>query len=147
MSVMLCVALLMCLFVLCVACLTVFVNCLKQFAMCVGVVAILLLNVMDVFSVCGILVHIHPYHPSDILQLLSIFLLHIKCIKIHASLFPQVHNHTYNHCTSMSSFHSLLQANILPLPSFVLLNQNFHFLDFLPFCVTALRALHVVKWI
>ena len=32
---MLCVALLMCLFVLCVACLTVFVNCLvKQFAMC-----------------------------------------------------------------------------------------------------------------
>ena len=46
------VALLMCLFVLCVACLTVFVNCLvKQFAMCVGVVAILLLNVMDVFSV------------------------------------------------------------------------------------------------
>ena len=29
-------------------------NCLvKQFAMCVGVVAISLLNVMDVFSVCG----------------------------------------------------------------------------------------------
>ena len=50
---MLCVALLMCLFVLCVACLTVFVNCLVKFAMCVGVVAILLLNVMDVFSVCG----------------------------------------------------------------------------------------------
>ena len=51
---MLCVALLMCLFVLCVACLTVFVNWLvKQFAMCVGVVAILLLNVMHVFSVCG----------------------------------------------------------------------------------------------
>ena len=50
---MLCVALLMCLFVLCVACLTVFVNCLvKQFAMCVGVVAFLLLNVMDVFIVC-----------------------------------------------------------------------------------------------
>ena len=50
----LCVALLMDLFVLCVACLTVFVNCLvKQFAMCLGVVAILLLNVMEVFSVCG----------------------------------------------------------------------------------------------
>ena len=48
---MLCVALLMCLFVLCVVCLTVFVNCLvKQFAMCLGEVAILLLNVMDV---CG----------------------------------------------------------------------------------------------
>ena len=51
---MLCVSLLICLFVLCVACLTVVVNCLvKQFAMCLGVVAILLLNVMDVFSVCG----------------------------------------------------------------------------------------------
>ena len=38
----------------CFVCLTVFVNCLvKQFAMCLGVVAILLLNVMDVFSVCG----------------------------------------------------------------------------------------------
>ena len=44
-----CVALLMDLFV---ACLTVFVNCLvKQYAMCV--VAVLLLNVMDVFSVGG----------------------------------------------------------------------------------------------
>ena len=51
---MLGVALVMCLFVLCVACLTVFVNCfVKQFAMCLGVVAILLLNVMEVFSVCG----------------------------------------------------------------------------------------------
>ena len=49
-----CVALLMYLFVLFVACLTVFVNCLvKQFAMCLGVVAVLLMNVMDVFSVGG----------------------------------------------------------------------------------------------
>ena len=49
-----CVAPSMDLFVLCVACLTVFVKCLvKQFAMCLGVVAILLLNVMDVFSVGG----------------------------------------------------------------------------------------------
>ena len=40
--------------VLFVACLTVFVNCLvKQFAMCLGVVAVLLLNVMDAFSVGG----------------------------------------------------------------------------------------------
>ena len=32
----------------------VFVNCLvKQFTMCLGVVAILLLNVMDVFSMGG----------------------------------------------------------------------------------------------
>ena len=45
----LCVSLLVYLFVLCVACLTVFVNCLvKQFAMCLGVVAILLLNVFSV---------------------------------------------------------------------------------------------------
>ena len=50
----LCVSLLMYLFVFCVACLTVFVNCLvKQFAICLGVVAILLLNVMEVFSMCG----------------------------------------------------------------------------------------------
>ena len=49
-----CVVLLMDLFVLFVACLTVVVNCLvKQFAMCLGEVAILLLNVMDVFSVGG----------------------------------------------------------------------------------------------
>ena len=51
----------MCLYLLCcsvngsvcfVCC--VFVNCLlKQFAMCLGVVAVLLLNVMDVFSVGG----------------------------------------------------------------------------------------------
>ena len=35
-------------------CLTVFVNCLvKQFAICLGVVVILLLNVIEVFSVCG----------------------------------------------------------------------------------------------
>ena len=40
----------------CVACLTVFVNCMvKQFAMCLGVVAILLLNIMDVFSVGALL--------------------------------------------------------------------------------------------
>ena len=50
----LCVALLMDRVVLCVACLTVFVNCLvKQFAMCLCVIANLLLNVMEVFSVCG----------------------------------------------------------------------------------------------
>ena len=42
------------LFTLCFACLTVSVNCLvKQFAMCLGVVAIFLLNVMEVFSVDG----------------------------------------------------------------------------------------------
>ena len=42
------------LFVLCVACFTVFVNCLvKQFAIYLGVAAILLLHVMDVFSVGG----------------------------------------------------------------------------------------------
>ena len=51
---MLCGALLICMFVLRVACLTVFVNCLvKQIAMCLDVVSILLLNFMDVFSVYG----------------------------------------------------------------------------------------------
>ena len=51
---MFCVALLMDMFVLCVTCLTVFVNCLlKQFAMCLGVVAILLWKVMEVFNVGG----------------------------------------------------------------------------------------------
>ena len=50
----LCVALLIDLFVLCVACLTVFVNCLvKQFAICLGVVNILLLDITEVFSVGG----------------------------------------------------------------------------------------------
>ena len=48
------VALVMDLLVLCVACLTVFVNCLvKQFAMCLGVVAMLFCNAMEVYSVCG----------------------------------------------------------------------------------------------
>ena len=50
----LCVALLMDQFVLCVSCLAMFVNCLvKQFAICLDVVAIVLLNVMEVFSVGG----------------------------------------------------------------------------------------------
>ena len=45
------IALLMDLFVLCVACLTEFVNCLvKQFAICLGVFAILLLNAMELLS-------------------------------------------------------------------------------------------------
>ena len=48
------VTLLMDLFVLCVACFTVFVNCLvKQFAIWFGVIVILLLNVIEVFSVGG----------------------------------------------------------------------------------------------
>ena len=41
-------------FVLCVACLTEFVNCLvKQFSIFLGVVVILLLNVMEVLGVGG----------------------------------------------------------------------------------------------
>ena len=51
---MFCVVLSMDLFVSCVACLTVCVNGLvKQFAICLGVVVILLLNVMELFSVVG----------------------------------------------------------------------------------------------
>ena len=53
-SLYVCVTRLMDLFVFCVACLTESVNCLvKQFAICLGVVVILLLNVMEVFSVGG----------------------------------------------------------------------------------------------
>ena len=51
---MFCDALSMDLFVLCVACLTVFVNCLvKQFAIRLGVFVILLLNVMELLCVVG----------------------------------------------------------------------------------------------
>ena len=47
-SCMFCVALSTDLFVLCIACLTVFVNCfVKRFAICLGVSVILLLNVME----------------------------------------------------------------------------------------------------
>ena len=42
------------LFVLCVTCLTVFVNCwVKLFAICLVVFVILLLNVMELLSVVG----------------------------------------------------------------------------------------------
>ena len=56
---MLCVALFMCLFVLCVACLTVFDSVCELFGESIRNVfgcscyLVLLMNVMDVFSVCG----------------------------------------------------------------------------------------------
>ena len=51
---MFCVSLSMDMFVLCVACLRVFVKCLvKQFAICLDVFVILLLNVMELLSVVG----------------------------------------------------------------------------------------------
>ena len=51
---MFCVALSMDLFVLCAACLKVFVNCLlNQFAICLGVFVILFLNVMELLGVVG----------------------------------------------------------------------------------------------
>ena len=51
---MFCVALSMDLFVLCVACLTVFVNYFhRQFTICLGVFDILFLNVMELLSVVG----------------------------------------------------------------------------------------------
>ena len=46
-----CIALLMDMFVLCVACLTVFMT--KEFAISLGMVVILLLNIMEVLSVGG----------------------------------------------------------------------------------------------
>ena len=59
---MFCVDLSMNLFVLCVACLTVFVNCLgKQFAICLGVFVILLLNVKELLSVVGGALLDRPY--------------------------------------------------------------------------------------
>ena len=84
MSVMLChcvfcVALLMDLFVLFGACLV------KQFAMCLGVVAVLLLNVMDVFSVDG----------GDLFDI-PCMVFHIMCV---LCLGP--------HCASKCSFHML----------------------------------------
>ena len=49
-----CIALSMDLFVLCVECLIVFVTCLViQFAISLGVVVILLVNIMEVLSVGG----------------------------------------------------------------------------------------------
>ena len=51
---MFCVALSMDQFVLCVACLMVFVNCfMKQFALYLGMFVILLLNVMELLCVVG----------------------------------------------------------------------------------------------
>ena len=47
---------------LCVACLTVFVNCLvKQFEICLGVFVILLLNVMELLSVVAGVLLDKPY--------------------------------------------------------------------------------------
>ena len=52
---MFCVALSMNLFVLCVSCFTLFVNYLvKQFVIYLGVFVILLLNVMELWSVVGV---------------------------------------------------------------------------------------------
>ena len=49
---MFCVSLSMEMFVLCVTCLAVLMNCfVKQFAACLGVIVILLLNVMELFTV------------------------------------------------------------------------------------------------
>ena len=66
---MLCVALSMDLFVLCVACLTVFVNCLvKQFAICLGV------SVMELLSVVGGALLDRPcmvFHRMSVLRLWS----------------------------------------------------------------------------
>ena len=63
------------LFVLCVACLTVFMNCLvKQFAICLGVFVILLLNVMELLSVVGGAILDRPcmvFHRMCVLRLWS----------------------------------------------------------------------------
>ena len=72
----LCVSLLMDLFVLCVACLTVFVNCLmKQDAICLGAV------VIEVFSVCGGAL---LDRPCMVLHKMCVLCLYSQC----ASKFP-----------------------------------------------------------
>ena len=74
-----------------------------------------------------LLFHIPPYHPSNPLQPISIFLclLHIKYIQItHVSLFLLVHTGIYHHYTSMSSCHSItgkhppLTISLTPAPTF-----------------------------
>ena len=58
-------------------------NCLvKQFAMYLGVFAILLLNVMDVFSVCGV-----PVFPSERLCGPSIYFV---CVVVCRKLSPHL---------------------------------------------------------
>ena len=96
----LCIALLV--YMLCVACLTVFMNCLvKQFAMWLGVVAILLLNVMDVFSVggCALL-----YRPCMIFQIMCVLCLWSQCASM-----CSFHRFCLCFCMSevISSFNSL----------------------------------------
>ena len=71
---MFCFALSMDPFVLCIACLTVFVNCLlKQFAICLGVFVILLLNVMELLKVWLEVLHWinHVWYTGILLQGIS----------------------------------------------------------------------------
>ena len=101
---MFCVALSMDLFVLCVTCLTVFVNCLvKQFAICLGVFVILLLNVMELLSVVAILdrpcmvfhrmficVILHTMSLGKSLQLLCIFSFGMLCLSTISMMFVSI---------------------------------------------------------
>ena len=77
----LCVALLMDLFVLCFACWTVFVNCfVKQFAICLGVIVILLLNVMELFCVGGGALFVRPYMVFQRMCVLCLCSFHRFCL-------------------------------------------------------------------
>ena len=65
------------------------------------------------------LYHIHACHPS-FLSLLSILLALLYNSYIQTAqvlLFPLAHTHNNHHHTSMPSFRSLLQVDILPSPS------------------------------
>ena len=79
----------------CVACLTVFVNCLmKQFAICLEVVVNLLLNVIEVFSVCG----------GDLLDRLGMVL------HYHLTTYPSSPQSTYDmntDCNKLTDIHQL----------------------------------------
>ena len=73
-----CVVLLMYMFVFCIACLKVFVNCLvKQFAICLGVVAILLLNISEVFCVDGCVL---LDRPCKVFQRMCVLYMRSQCV-------------------------------------------------------------------
>ena len=86
-------------FVLYVACLTVFSNCLvKQFAICLDVVVILLLNVMDVFSVGG----------GGLLDRLCMVLQRMRVLCLSSQCVSKCPIHTFCLCFFMSEVISLL---------------------------------------
>ena len=142
----LCVALLMDFFVLCVACLTVFVNFLvKQFAICLGLVIILLLNVMEGFSVGrGALldrprnVHIVPVIPVCHLSVPSIgFVIFFVCRRVISS---------FKNLRAGSQVFALLMLFLCVILHNMWSDKSLELLCILPFgmlCLSAIRMMFV----